>query len=99
MKRYFVTSVYRPCGAKKMEDALYDIAKRNYENTIIHEDRLPAIAASLETDQQEILSQNRRLQPVEIKLWPVDHYIGDGHRTITMGHVHIQMQEVLAEFK
>lgn len=99
MKRYFVTSVYRPCDTNKMEDALYDIAKRLYEHCIIHEDRLPVIAASLESTQQDIIADNRRLRPIDIKLWPKSHYVGDGYRSITMGLVSIRMVEVLAEFE
>ena len=97
MKRYFVTSVYRPCGTKKIEDMLFDISKRLYEHCIIHEDRLPVIAACLESTQQDIIADNRRLRPVDIKLWPESVH-GDGYRAITLGQVHIQLVEVLAEY-
>lgn len=97
MKRYFVTSIYRPCGTKKIEDLLYDIAKGHFEHTIVHEDCLAQIAADLSFDQDQILSANKRLRPVEVKLWP-ERVHGDGYRSITLGQVHIQMVEVLAEY-
>ena len=97
MKRYFVTSVYRPCGTKKIEDMLFDIAKRHFEHTLIHEECLTQIAADLSSSQEQILEANKRLRPVDIKLWPESVH-GDGYRAITLGQVHIQLVEVLAEY-
>jgi len=98
MKRYFVVEVYVPGGAKTMERNLCEVAKREFLHNLIHEERIPTVVEHLKWNQDEILRNNRRLTPVEIKFYPEENY-HTGHCTITMGMVHIQMQLVKGEYE
>ena len=96
-KRWFVKSVYHPCGLKTLNDSLMVIVKEDYLYHIIPEDRLNDVVERLLQHQEELHEQNRRLRKVEISLYPEDEDFNPGQRTIAVGDARVTLQMVRGE--
>jgi hypothetical protein len=96
MKRYFVISIYRSPDANTMERALVENATREFEDCIVHEERIPTIVERLKWIQRELLKERPRLKTVTVEDDGDSEFV-PGHRSISIGSSQISLTLVKAE--
>jgi len=93
MRHYFISNVYVPANALGMERKLAEVAKP-YEDHVLSENAMSDLAEKIDNEQAKILSENKRLRPVDIHLELNNSYLN----RFTVGNVTISFREVQGTF-
>lgn len=93
--RFFITEVYVPSGSRTIEHQLADHV-RPYIDHVLSESALTRLAQDVTDYQNNIVKENRRLRPVDIRL---DLDSGGGYLPyfFYMGQVSVSLRYVKGE--
>ena len=93
--RFFITEVYVPSGSRTIEHQLADHV-RPYIDHVLSESALARLAQDVTDYQNDIVKENRRLRPVDIRL---DLDSGGGYLPyfFHMGQVSVSLRYVKGE--
>lgn len=89
MRSYFLQNVYVPGNALGMERKLAEVA-RPYVDHVLSENAMSDLAEKIDNEQAKILSENKRLRAVDIRLELDSQYLN----RFTVGNVTISFREV-----
>ena len=97
--RFFITEVYSPSGCRTMEQILAKVAQP-YVDHILSYDAMLRLADEIAQTQAQLLTENRRLKPVEISVdLDGETYSTPGHvwRYFNIGQVSIHFRHIKGE--
>jgi hypothetical protein len=91
--RWFVYDYHCAAGRPKMEDAIFDFARKEFLYKEIYEPDLQSLVTICNRYQQKLWAENKRLKEVEITLtkqWGID----DNLRWLTIGGQSLHLRRI-----
>lgn len=95
-QRWFFNGAYVVAGRPKMEDALMNYVRHNYDECLVYETFLPKIVKEIREYQDTLYERNKRLKKVDIRLSGND---GSSTRWLYIGAQHFYLRKVREEIE
>ena len=94
MNAYFIYDYYSVSGCPKAELEVMEHARKEWMYWLISEAALDSVVDSIKRYQDQVLANNKRLKPVDIRLSD-ERYEFNGHRTLHIGSSTLRLRKVM----